>query len=721
MNPLDVDSIYGLLPVTVRTSDAAAGCTLRALIEVLTQQAQYLDADLEQLYDNLFIQTCAPWVIPYIGELIGYRALRPIPPANATARADVADTIGYRRRKGTVAVLDQLGFDVTGWPSVAVEFFQLLAVSQYVRNHVRPGNACVDVHGFQSAADFDSAFDTMTRSADVRRIASARGRYNIPNVGIFVWRLLAYGGAMLAVGGSTTGTAGFAGASGVLGAEAFSTAREVGPNRYTFDPFGRDVALVNPPQPLAQSFTITQRANVPYALRRDALYVDLEALRTTPGYQSQFFGVPPVLAVLDTNGTAVDAKAICCCDLAEWSAPTDPAIRVSVDPELGRLMFNGPPPQPVRVAYAYVFGGPYGGGLYYQAPDTGEGTAQVVSAFASAVAASMPHGVFEIGDSGAFAGDFELTPDATPLVVRAGVDTRPVVLGRILIDAVAGGSVTLRGLGALGGIVVRDAPGSGASSSSSASTSSMSSASSASSGALAATDSAFTLNVEHCTLCGPLVWSYDGGGTLTIANALCAALHVDERVTISVTDSAVDGGADTAPAIAGADGTSPCGEVDLAATTVLGTIAARETSLIENSIVTGVATFERTQGGCVRYSYVPPGSLTPQRFRCQPDLAIAAALAAASAAAPLDSATEQAITAQEALRVEPVFVSRQAGAGGYLQLADSGPAELAQGAESGDEMGLFHGMYNVRREANLRFRLTEYLRIGLEAGVIHAS
>jgi hypothetical protein len=702
MNPLDVDSIYGLLPVTVRTSDAAAGCTLRALIQVITTQAQYIDGDLEQLYDDLFIQTCAPWVIPYIGALIGYRPLRPIPPQDATARADVADTIGYRRRKGTVAVLDQLGFDVTGWPSVAVEFFQLLAVSQYVRNHVRPGNTCVDVHSFQCAADFDSAFDAMPRSADVRRIASGRGRYNIPNVGLFVWRLGAFGGATVAA------------EDGVIGTAARSTAGSVGANRYTFDPFGRDVALVNPPQPLAQSFTVTQRANVPFALRRDALYVDLEALRTTPsGYQSQYFGKPAVLAVFESNGAPVDASKICSCDLADWTAPTDPAIRVSIDPELGRLMFNGTPPEPARVACAYAFGGPYGGGTYQQVPDPCEGTAHVVSAFASADPATFQAGVFEIADSGAFAGNFALTPGAAPLVVRAGDDARPVVLGQITIDAVAGGRVTLRGLGALGGIVVRAGAGS---SSSSAGGSGASGASSAS-----AADSAFTLHIEHCMLCGPLVWTYDGGGTLTVANALCAALQIDERVTISITDSAVDSGTDTAPAIAGANGTDPCGEVDIAASTVLGTISARETSLIENSLLTGDVKFERTQAGCVRYSYVPAGSLTPQRFRCQPDLAIAAALACAAGAGTVSSAQQQAISALQALRVEPEFVSRQPGAGAYLQLADSGPVELAQGAESGDEMGLFHGMYNVRREANLNFRLTEYLRIGLEAGVIHAS
>ncbi|MGF6789693.1 hypothetical protein [Paraburkholderia sp. 35.1] len=720
MNPLDTDSIYALLPVATRTQDAEAGGSLLNLLSVLAAQARLIDADLEQLYDDLFIQTCAPWVIPYIGELIGYRAVRPIPPLNATARADVADTIGYRRRKGTLAVLDQLGFDLTGWPTVAVEFFARLAVSQYVRNHVRAGNACVDVHGFQSAADFDTAFDMMTRSADVRRIASGRGRYNIPNVGVFVWRLRVFGGATLVGKDATFGTVGL------------GTAANVGPNRYTFDPFGRDVALVNPAQPLAQDFVVTARANVPFPVRRDALYVELESLRavhagTLASYTPAFFGVRPVLAIFDSNGAPIGPLQLCCCNLSEWTAPTEPGIRAAFDPELGRLMFNGAPPAPVRVACAYAFSGPYGGGTYMRPPDPGEAAAQTVAAFAAAAPSKLQQGVFEIADSGTFEDTFALTPAGAPLVVRAADYARPIVLGPLTIDAVAGGSVTLRGIGVSDGILVRgpsnsSSSSSGTSSSSSSSGSSGSSSSSSSSGSTGAPDSAFTLNLEHCTLRGPLVWTYDGGGTLNIASALCAALQIDERVTISISDSAIDAGSDQAAAIVGGDGVSPCGEVDLAASTVLGTISARETSLIENSIVSGIARFERTHAGCVRYSYVPPGSVTPRRFRCQPDLAIAAALSVAVARNPaLDSAAQQALGAQVALRVEPVFVSRLPGLAAYLQLADSGPAELAQGAESGDEMGVFHGLYNVRREANLKFRLTEYLRIGLEAGVIHAS
>ena len=55
----------------------------------------------------------------------------------ASPRAEVANTIRYRRRKGTVSVLEQLAADVTGWPARAVEFFELLATTQYM-NHVRP-------------------------------------------------------------------------------------------------------------------------------------------------------------------------------------------------------------------------------------------------------------------------------------------------------------------------------------------------------------------------------------------------------------------------------------------------------------------------------------------------------------------------------------------------------------------------------------------------------
>jgi len=96
---------------------------LRALLAVIEQEMQAIEKDIDGLYENLFIETCDEWVVPYIGDLIG--SLRPY----------VANTLAYRRRKGTVVVLEQLARDVTGWPARAVEFFKLLSVSQHF-NHV---------------------------------------------------------------------------------------------------------------------------------------------------------------------------------------------------------------------------------------------------------------------------------------------------------------------------------------------------------------------------------------------------------------------------------------------------------------------------------------------------------------------------------------------------------------------------------------------------------
>ena len=59
--------------------------------------------DLAQLYDDQFIETCAPWVVPYIGDLVGARGVKSVTGTAFRARAYVANTIGYRRRKGTAS------------------------------------------------------------------------------------------------------------------------------------------------------------------------------------------------------------------------------------------------------------------------------------------------------------------------------------------------------------------------------------------------------------------------------------------------------------------------------------------------------------------------------------------------------------------------------------------------------------------------------------------
>ena len=86
------------------------------MLAVIAEQVAVLEEDLEQLYDDQFIETCAEWVVPYIGDLVGTRGLFVLPNVTKfSQRAQVANTMAYRRRKGTAAVLEQLARDVTAW------------------------------------------------------------------------------------------------------------------------------------------------------------------------------------------------------------------------------------------------------------------------------------------------------------------------------------------------------------------------------------------------------------------------------------------------------------------------------------------------------------------------------------------------------------------------------------------------------------------------------
>src|SRR5215472_1488233 len=173
------------------TAKAARG-PLQSLLMLIDEQFQLLADDLLQRYDDQFIETCAPWVIPYLGDLIGYQPVNGIAPAVANPRAEVANTVSFRRRKGTVLVLEQLARDVTGWGAHAVEFFKVLADTQYM-NHIRPCNHYApDLRRWEPREYMDTGFDGTAHTVDVRRVASERGRYGIQNVGIFLWSLNSY-------------------------------------------------------------------------------------------------------------------------------------------------------------------------------------------------------------------------------------------------------------------------------------------------------------------------------------------------------------------------------------------------------------------------------------------------------------------------------------------------------------------------------------------------
>jgi hypothetical protein len=207
------DRLYELLPTVYRERDADRGYPLRALLRIIGAQADLVERDIGQFWDDLFIETCRPWVIPYIGDLVSNRLLFDSsrlptkgtaeqiftdlagsnlrPPIAVRTRADVAKTIYYRRRKSTLPMLEELARDVTGWPVHAVEFFELLGWTQHLA-HLRFQSQWADVRSVDRMNRVDGPFDELSHTVDVRRIAQEEGWHNIPNIGFFLFRLGSY-------------------------------------------------------------------------------------------------------------------------------------------------------------------------------------------------------------------------------------------------------------------------------------------------------------------------------------------------------------------------------------------------------------------------------------------------------------------------------------------------------------------------------------------------
>src|SRR5215472_940975 len=299
---VDVTPIYDLLPAIYRIRDAELGEPLKAFLSVIAEQVAVLDENLAQSYDDLFIETCTPWVVPYIGDLIGYRTISGIPSSISSPRAQVGNTMAYRRRKGTAAMLEQLARDVTGWDARVVEFFQLLATTQYM-NHLRPKNLYApDLDEWEPLERLGTPFETTAHTLEVRRIASGRGKYNIPNIGIFLWRLQAC---------SLTD----------------SLAAKLDARRYFFSRLGNDTPLFNSPETEEEITHLATPENVPMPISRRVLDAYLDA------YYGEETGKSICIKV---DGLVVDSSDIAVCNLSdapgnEW-AHTPPKAKVSIDP-----------------------------------------------------------------------------------------------------------------------------------------------------------------------------------------------------------------------------------------------------------------------------------------------------------------------------------------------------------------------------------------------------
>ena len=728
------DELYDLLPSVYRIRDGEREGSLEALAEILAREADVVDRDIGQLYDNWFIETCQPWVVPYIADLLDVRGVYAVAPGTASQRAYVANTIGYRRRKGTLAVLEQLAFDVTGWRAKAVEFYQLLATTQYAK-HIRLGNLRPDLRQANALELLGGPFERDAHTAEVRRVESGRGRYDIPNIGLFLWRLQSYP--------ITRGSARRAGSS------------PFPDDSYTFSPLGLDEPLFNRPQTEEQITDLAQELDVPAELRRRALFDELESVRQAAvdggaPAEAYFRAGHPVLSVFvrATPGGAfveIAADEILIADLSLWQRPpatkdytprgstTSQAKQISlaVDPRLGRITFPaGSAPNAVEVDYAYGFAGDLGGGPYDRSAfldgsfarrvtwQAGVGQhetlvpQQIFATVGDAVTAwnAQPKGtvgVIAILDSRTYDEDLAIeVPDGSELLVVAadwpvrdvlGTPTRttgewvpqgrrPHLEGDVTVTGTAPGASETPGQLALEGLLIEGL-------------------------VTIAAGNLGRLRLADCTVApggdGLTVKSTGSAGkrnaglAVDLERTICGALALPEAIPdLAVSDSIVQ-------AAAAVD--APGATARITSSTILGTCAVH-TLRADDTIFDGVVTAVRRQVGCVRFCFVPadPAVSVPKRYRCQPDLA-------------LRDLTDPAERAAIVARLVPSFTSTAYGDPGYAQLGLGCPDEIATGAEDGSEMGAFSSLKQPQRVANLRTVVDEYLRFGLEAGVFYVT
>lgn len=768
MSLLTPERLYRLLPAFHRLRDHEAGEPLRALLGIVERELERVESDTATLYDDWFIETCDDWVVPYIGDLVRARPIRPVESAGVSVRGYVANTIAYRRRKGTALVVEQLARDVTGWPARVVEYFQTLLTAQHT-NHVRSQpTAAPSLRDAALAELCDGAFDRYAHTLEVRRPTTRGGRHNIPNLGIFLWRLKSH-----SVGFGKPGDA----------AADFSSARRSAAGSgvaaggwWSVHPAGVDAPLFNRPRTEGGIMQRTDEEHVPARLRGLALHSEFERVRRGLDQPPAKFmtAEEPVLRVFvrlagSTRPVEVLPADMHLCVLPPSATGGSPAmLAMALDPQRGRVTFT--PGFDVREVWLHSslgFSGDSGGGPYDRSaavadadrelavdpsrPDAtrgfhgasvwqagvshlhpANGSVRMFPSLRTAVDAwnqqpAGSTGVIVLMDS---LSDFdaEASP-GLPLAIEIGEGSQLlIVAGEWPLDPVPGAPGTFARFAGrfsattvrahhVGGLVVRGA----APSSSENPGGCFINGLWLEGGIAVAAGNLGRLDVAHSTLVpgsGGLDVHPNGNSRLALSlrRSISSAIDVPGPVaSVRIRDSIVEGdGSSPGFALSVADAM-----LELEQVTALGRVDARSISA-SGCIFRDSVRAERRQTGCVRFSYVPPGSVVPRRYRCQPDREVAARVEARQREAAAEGRTASAdeldgIRAEVRATVRPQFVSTRYGDPGYAQIEMHTAEQIRTGAESGAEMGAFEFLKQAQREANLRDALEEYVRFGLDA------
>ena len=757
------DRLYRLLPAIDRMRDMEVGGPLSALLGVISDQVTALEADIGQLYDDWFIETCQDWLVPYFADLVdvslgatvGASATGALDPLDAASRrSQVANAIGDRRGKGTLAAIELFATGVTGWPCRVIEYAWLVSVTQSL---LRP-----DLHrgttmaiGDSDALDtFGTPFAAVAQTADVRRICShrSRGTHNLPSLGLVAWRLVA---------------------DGVDRAPAECVNDD---NHFTFDVLGRDTQLCVRPVPRLPGRPPVSDLDVPAPISRLALERRLE----------DYYGEAASFCVY-RGRSAVDRAEIVVADLSRWRHQLAPR-QVAVDPVLGRIAFpvREVPDEGVWVSYRRLAVGGLGGGQYpralaapaaalYRVSMTGQHAHRSVGAAFAAWRADQAGGkagaraTIEILDDGVYEErlHLELRPGEA-LEVRAADGHRPVLrpldedhdrpealrVAGIRHDqeqpvrrrargrrVAGGGAAAVGGAGGSaggpeGGKAEVPAPAGPAGLPEPPPDVTFDGVWVAGH-AVELAGHLGTVTFRHCTLVPATADPGREAGEVALrVEAMPCAVRIEycvvgrlqvispetgfDPVPLAVSDTILDPGRSGRRALEGADGRPAWVTLTLRRVTVLGSADVREIDVVADSIVTGRLDSARRQVGSVRFCYVPEGSRTPRRTSCQPD-DVLAEVDQAIARGTVPASQRHALRAQEAARVTPRFDSVRFGAPAYARLSAPEPAELARGAHDEGELGAYHFLWLAYRQSQLQSGLPAYAPIGMNIDALFAT
>ena len=446
----------------------------------------------------------------------------------------------------------------------------------------------------------------------MRNIELRLGKYNIPNIGIFLWRLQQQK------------------------LEA-SPAFVVDSLRFCFDTLGKSVPLFTFSQPEGPEPVRATQYNVAMPISRWMLDDDL---RSPPPH---YYGNAPYASIgLSWQGGPPANTRVCACNLSDvldssgnvidWAH--QPQKIIGIDPQLGRIVFPSASPAPTNVmtTWCYGFSSEIGGGPYARTFTAAANVSvpadapTITDALALALpmlSSSQPSVVIEIADNRYYVETPSFAiPDNCSVQIRAADGNRPTVIlsSDWVITAGNETTVSVNGLLIAGGSI---------------------------SVLQNTTADTVTLQISHCTLNPaatpaigaapaqpplPSLWIEPGNIAVQVDHSLLGTIRIGSGSTVSLTACIVDALSPSEVAYACyLDAMSAGSPLTVINSTIIGKVHTEQMTLATDSIFyselalldlwTASVIADQLQQGCVRFCYVPPGSRVPRVFIATPSRA----------------------------------------------------------------------------------------------------